>query len=233
MILYYFLCVLFGYAVGGINPSYLIGKARGFDIRKKGSGNAGASNAMILMGKKVGVFSALFDIAKAAVAFLAAPLIFRGLALSSVVAGTSCILGHIFPAYMKFHGGKGLACIAGVAIGIDWRFFLLLLAFEVALAFLTDYICVIPMTAAVILPLCYGFFGSAGKNWLLHAEGGWLGAAILAVASVAILLRHIQNVKRILTGKEVHLSYFWTKNKEAEIERVSSDHETKKNDQQH
>lgn len=233
MILRYVLCALFGYAVGGINPSYLIGKARGFDIRKKGSGNAGASNAMILMGKKVGAISALFDIAKAAVAFLCAPLIFRELAYSSVIAGTACILGHIFPAYMKFRGGKGLACIAGVVIGIDWRFFLILLALEALLAFLTDYICVIPMTAAVILPLCYGFFGSAGKGWLLHGEGGWIGAAILAVASIAILLRHIQNIKRILAGKEVHLSYLWTKNKAAEIARVTSDGKTNQEDQEH
>ncbi len=226
MVFRYLFCALFGYAVGGINPSYLIGRARGFDIRKKGSGNAGASNAMILMGKKVGVISALLDIAKAAVAFLCAPLMFRGMAFASVIAGTACILGHIFPVYMKFRGGKGLACIAGVAIGIDWRFFLILLAAEALLAFVTDYICVIPMTAAVILPLCYGFFGSDGTGWLLHAGDGWLGAAILAVASVVILFRHIQNVKRIFAGKEVHLSYLWTKNKDAELARVISGDET-------
>lgn len=221
MIVRYILCALFGYVIGGINPSYIIGKTRGFDIRKKGSGNAGASNAMILMGKKVGVFSAVFDIAKAATAYLCAPLIFRQMVYASVIAGTACIIGHICPAYMKFRGGKGLACIAGVIIGIDWRFFLALLVIEVGLAIVLDYICVIPMTAAVIVPLCYGFFGSGKLGWLLHAEGGWIGAGILAIASVVILLRHIQNVKRILAGKEMHLSYFWTKNKDAEIARVS------------
>lgn len=221
MIVRYILCVLFGYVIGGINPSYIIGKTRGFDIRKKGSGNAGASNAMILMGKKVGVFSAVFDIAKAAMAYLCAPLIFRQMVYASVIAGTACIIGHICPAYMKFRGGKGLACIAGVIIGIDWRLFLALLVIEVGLAIVLDYICVIPMTAAVIVPLCYGFFGSGKLGWLLHAEGGWIGAGILAIASVVILLRHIQNVKRILAGKEMHLSYFWTKNKDAEIARVS------------
>lgn len=221
MIVRYILCVLFGYVIGGINPSYIIGKTRGFDIRKKGSGNAGASNAMILMGKKVGVFSAVFDIAKAAMAYLCAPLIFRQMVYASVIAGTACIIGHICPAYMKFRGGKGLACIAGVIIGIDWRLFLALLVIEVGLAIVLDYICVIPMTAAVIVPLCYGFFGSGKLGWLLHAEGGWIGAGILAIASVVILLRHIQNVKRILAGKEMHLSYFWTKNKDAEIARIS------------
>lgn len=221
MIVRYILCVLFGYVIGGINPSYIIGRMRGFDIRKKGSGNAGASNAMILMGKKVGVFSAVFDIAKAAMAYLCAPLIFRQMVYASVIAGTACIIGHICPAYMKFRGGKGLACIAGVIIGIDWRLFLALLVIEVGLAIVLDYICVIPMTAAVIVPLCYGFFGSGKLGWLLHAEGGWIGAGILAIASVVILLRHIQNVKRILAGKEMHLSYFWTKNKDAEIARIS------------
>lgn len=223
MIFQYILCTLFGYVIGGINPSYIIGKMRGFDIRKKGSGNAGASNAMILMGKKVGVFSAIFDIAKAATSYLCAPLIFRQMMYASVIAGTACIIGHIYPAYMKFRGGKGLACIAGVAIGIDWRFFLILLVVEAGLAIVLDYICVMPITVAVILPLCYGFFGNGKLGWLLHAEGGWIGAGILAIASVVILLRHIQNVKRILAGKEVHLSYFWTKNKDAEIARVSGD----------
>ena len=112
-----------------------------------------------------------------------------------------------------------MPALPGSSSGLTGVFALLVI--EVGLAIVLDYICVIPMTAAVIVPLCYGFFGSGKLGWLLHAEGGWIGAGILAIASVVILLRHIQNVKRILAGKEMHLSYFWTKNKDAEIARVS------------
>ena len=70
------LCILFGYLVGCINPTYIIGRLRGIDVRKHGSGNAGASNALILMGKYIGIFSALFDIFKAAGVMWLAPVIF-------------------------------------------------------------------------------------------------------------------------------------------------------------
>lgn len=215
------LCILFGYVLGGINPSYIIGKLRGFDIRKKGSGNAGASNAVITMGKAVGIFSAVFDILKAVAAYLCAPLIFKDLLLASMIAGVACILGHIFPVYMKFRGGKGLACLGGVILAVDWRFFLMILAAELALVFLVDYICIVPITASVIFPVAYGLLGDDGLGWLIHGEGGWIGSAVFAVASVGILYRHIENIRRIAAGKEMHLSFLWSKNKDEEIARVT------------
>lgn len=215
------LCVIFGYAIGGINPSYIIGRVKGFDIRKKGSHNAGASNAVIIMGKKVGIISAILDILKAVLSVLLAPLIFSDYAFAGVLAGTACILGHIFPIYMNFKGGKGLACLGGVILATDWRMFLIFLAAELLLVLAVDYICIVPITASVILPLTYGFFGDDGLGWLINAEAGWIGSAILSIATVVILFRHIENIKRIIAGKEMHLSYLWTKNKDEEIARVT------------
>lgn len=215
------LSVLFGYAVGSINPSYIIGRARGFDIRKKGSGNAGASNALITMGKAVGAFSMIFDIVKGAVVFLLAPLIFRDLPTAAVLAGTACILGHMFPFYMKFRGGKGLATLGGVILAVDWRLFLIMLGVAVVLAVVTDYICVVPITASVALPILYLLLGVDGTGWLIHGAGGKWGALILTAATVAILCRHVQNIRRIFNGQEMHFSFLWKKDKQAEIDRVT------------
>ena len=219
--LWIFLCFLFGYLIGGINPSYIIGRLKGFDIRKKGSGNAGASNALIVMGKKVGIISALFDIAKAAAAYLLAPLIFGELALAAEIAGVACILGHMFPAYMKFKGGKGLACLGGVLIGIDWRLFLILITLEILLCLWVDYICIVPITASILIPILYGLFGGKGVlPWLLHANNGWAGVGVLLISTIAILYRHVQNIYRISYGGEMHFSYMWSHDKEAERKRV-------------
>ena len=215
------LCILFGYLAGSINPAYIIGRLRGFDIRQKGSGNAGASNALITMGKAVGLVSMLFDIAKGGVVFLTAPLIFADLPLAAEMAGTACMLGHMFPFYMKFRGGKGLATLGGIILCIDWRLFLIMLSAEIVLVLITDYICVVPITASIALPPLYALLGAGGTNWLLHATGGRWGALIFAAATVAILYRHVINIRRIFKGQEMHFSFLWKKDKQAEIDRVT------------
>lgn len=214
------LCVLFGYLLGTVNPAYILGRLRGMDIRKSGSKNAGASNALLLLGKSAAIFSALFDIAKAACTYLLAPLLFGELYLAAEIAGASVILGHIFPFYMKFRGGKGTACLGGVLLAMDWRLFLFLLAAMLIVVILTNYLCIAPITAAVLLPILYGALGESGLDLLLHANGGWRGAAVLSVAMLAILLLNTQNVKRILRGTELRLCYLWRKSKHAELARV-------------
>ena len=216
------LCILFGYFVGGINPAYIIGRLRGFDIRKKGSGNAGASNAFILMGKAVGVFSALFDILKASAVMWLAPVIFGDIRFIAEIAGASCMIGHMYPAVMKFKGGKGLATLGGVLLAIDWRLCIILISAEFILLLLIDYICVVPLTGGVILPLAYGICGSGGFDILLRASGGWIGAAILFIPSIGIFIRHVPNIKRIAAGTELHFSYMWNKDKDKELDRVRS-----------
>lgn len=218
------LCLLFGYLVGNINPAYIIGRMRGFDIRKKGSGNAGASNAVITMGKAIGVGSAIFDILKATAVYVFAAVIFSELTFASEIAGAACVLGHMFPVVMGFRGGKGLACLGGVALGMDWRFFLLLLLSVIVIAIVTNYICSAPIFASIILPLCYGFFGEQGTGWFLNANNGWAGAAILSVAMLTILLRHTQNLYRVFTHTEMRFSFLWmnAEDKKAEMLRVQT-----------
>lgn len=202
------ICILIGYTIGTINPSYLIAKIKGFDIRKRGSGNAGASNALIVFGKAVGVFCAFFDIYKACFAIeLTRRVIFPDYGLAFIVTGAAAIIGHMYPFYMKFKGGKGLACLGGVVLMYDWKFFLILLAIEIIVVLATDYICFVPMTASVIFPIAYGFF-----------EKSFQGACIFLIATILILFKHAENIVRIRSKTELHFSYLW--NKEKELERM-------------
>ncbi len=204
-----FLCSALGYGMGCINPSYLIARARGFDIRQKGSGNAGASNAVITMGAGVGVASALFDIFKAFAAVQLAGAFFPTLTCAREIAGTACILGHIFPFYMHFRGGKGLASVAGVILATDWRVFLVILTLAVVAVLVIDYLFVVPVGVALLFPWVHAIM-----------TGEYIGALVLCAASVAIIWRHRVNFRRVRTGTELRFSYLWRKEKE--LERIRS-----------
>ena len=197
--------ILLGYVIGCINPSYFIARIKGFDIRRRGSGNAGASNAVITMGKTAGVFSAFFDIAKAVFAVWLSDYIFEFI-FAGEIAGTMCIVGHIFPFYMRFHGGKGLACLGGVVLAYDWRVFLIMLGAELVIVFVTDYICFIPITASVAFPIVYYFLESEHTRLV--------GTLIYSAATVIILIKHVENIRRIKNGTEAHFSFLWKKEEE-------------------
>lgn len=201
------LCALLGYAIGSLNPAYFIGRLKGMDVRKEGSGNAGASNALILFGKIIGVVCAVFDIFKTWFAIWLCRKIFPTADLTLVATGTGCILGHIFPFCMGFKGGKGLACLGGMILSHDWRVFLAMLAAEIVVVLITDYLCFVPITASFAFSLVYGIMCS-----------DWLGGLLLLIPAVVILLRHRENLRRIRKGTELHLSYLWRP--DGELERI-------------
>ena len=194
-----FLCAAIGYLIGGINPAYLIAKYKGFDIRKRGSGNAGASNAVITMGKKVGVISAILDIVKAYLAVLLAGLLVPSIPLAKVVAGVSCIIGHIFPVFMRFRGGKGLASLGGVILAFHPLVFLILLTVELVIVLIVDYICIVPITASVAFPIIY-----------MSMTKDKIGAILYGLLAIVIFFKHIENSLNILfisTARSFHLSF--------------------------
>ena len=201
----YILCILIGYLIGAINPSYIIAKLRGFDIREKGSKNAGASNALILFGKVLGIGCALFDIAKATFAIWLCGKLFPEPTYSFAVTGVACILGHVFPFYMKFRGGKGLACLGGMILAFDRRMFLIMLAAEIVVAIVTDYICFVPLTASAVFPIVYG----------IMRQDAW-GALIIAVILPLMIYKHKENLKRIKQKTEMPFSFLWNKDKALE-----------------
>lgn len=199
--------MLLGYLVGTLNPSFLIGKLRGFDIRKSGSGNAGASNAIITMGKAVGVFAALFDIFKAVLAVRVAQHLFPRMLYAGELAGICTILGHIFPFSMGFRGGKGLASLGGVILAFNGKVFLVMLLGELVLALVTDYLAVVPLTASVAFPFVYYFF-----------TRHWIGTLLYALMIPVFVYKHLENLRRIANGTELHFSYLW--HKDEEIARI-------------
>lgn len=204
----YIICAVIGYFVGTINPSFFLAKLNGVDIKKKGSGNAGASNVIILFGKLAGLICAVLDILKAYLAIRLTQMLFPDLREALAVTGVCCIIGHIFPFYMHFKGGKGLACLGGMILAFNWRVFLIMLFGAVVIALITDYLCFVPVTASSVFPVVYGVM-----------RRSYRGTFILFIAAIVIFLRHLENFRRMRTGTEMHFSYLWKP--EAEIARIA------------
>jgi glycerol-3-phosphate acyltransferase PlsY len=202
--------LIIGYFLGCINLSYIISKIKGFDIRHVGSGNAGASNLVIVIGKKIGLFVAVIDIMKAFLAFRMAQFLFPeayagSVSWAGVLAGVGAVLGHILPFYMGFKGGKGLACFGGTVLGIDYRLFIILFVIAFLIAMITDYICFAPITMAFVVPITVGVIYDT-----------WIPPAIIAIASAVILIRHKENLARIRSGEELRFHFLWRRKDESE-----------------
>lgn len=207
--LIYAAVALFGYFMGCFSLSYLLAKKRGFDIRTRGSNNAGASNAAVTMGWKIGVLVGFCDIMKCFIAVLAVRLIvsdFDPLALAPFITGVACVLGHMHPFYMKFRGGKGFASYLGMIMAIDWKFFFVLVAAILVVALLSDYIVMGTLVTMVSFPF-YSFF----------SRHSIIVAILPALLSILILYRHRKNFSDIINGRERKISaVFKKKNPEAD-----------------
>lgn len=175
-----------------------------------GSCNAGASNTVIMAGKAAGIFVALFDILKATAACKLGAVLLPELEYAWQITGVSCVVGHMFPVFLGFRGGKGFACLGGVVLAHSAKVFLLMLAIAVLIGFVSNYIAVSTVSMSVIWPVYYG-----------TTTGNWAGAAILAIPFVPIFIKHTENFRRISRGEELRLSYLWKK--DTELERIGRD----------
>jgi len=200
-------CGAMGYLLGSINPAYIFGKLRGFDIRRRGSGNAGATNVTLVLGKAAGLLCAALDILKSFIAYRLAKALFPLTAFAGILAGCACVLGHIFPVWMNFAGGKGLACIGGLILAYNWKLFLVLLAAEILLVLITQYICIMALSVSVVFPVIYAI-----------QTGDITGTLLLASLVPIVYYKHLPNIRRILEGREARISWLW--NAEAEESRL-------------
>ena len=187
----YLAAILIGYLLGCSSMALYIARFNKVDIQKKGTGNLGASNAMLLMGWGAGVLTALHDIGKAALAVWLCRRLFPGTAYIGLVAGVAAVLGHIFPFYLHFKGGKGLAAFYGLTLMINWKFALAVAAGIILITLITDYIFLGTIAAAVAVPVYAALIL------------GWTAVVILCVASVCIIARHKDNFIRLKNGTEV------------------------------
>ena len=190
----YVITILGAYLIGSSNMALYLSHWKGVDLRAGGSKNLGASNAFALMGWKAGVLVAVHDIGKAVVAVVLAKHFCPSLPLIGAAAGVACVLGHMFPFYLRFRGGKGLASYLGMTIALNWKFALIVLAVVAIVTLITDYIVVGTVTTVILVPTYFGI-----------TAGSVLLASILCVATVAIIIKHKENYVRIFNGTEIGL----------------------------
>ena len=188
----YILVIALSYLLGCSNMAKYIAALKKVDLSAGGSGNPGASNAVILMGWGAGVLVALHAIGKSALAVILARLIFPDTPMIGAAAGVAAVLGHIYPFWMKFKGGKGFASYLGMTIALHWKFAIAVLLLVVLVTLITDYIVAATTTTIVLVPI--------GLGLLTHSL---LLPLILLIASLVIAWKHRDNYVRIYNGTEI------------------------------
>lgn len=190
----YFIAALMGYLLGCSNMAYWLSLIKKVDIRGNGSGNLGASNATVLLGWGAGVIVAVHDIGKAVLAVLLAKLLLPDVEYAGAAAGVATVLGHIFPFYLKFKGGKGLASFLGMVAMLNWKVGIAVALMLVVITLVTDFIALGTISVSLAAP--------AGI-WLV--TGGIVVPLILCIATVVMIFKHVENVQRILNHTEIGL----------------------------
>jgi acyl phosphate:glycerol-3-phosphate acyltransferase len=194
---------LIGYVLGCLQSAYIIGKVAGkIDIRQHGSNNAGASNVTTVLGWKYGILTALLDIGKAVAAVLIVKYLYLGEVNLKFVAGAFAIIGHIYPFYLKFKGGKGAASLVGMFLAIDIKIAIILVLSIVILTLILDYIAIGSIVMFTAVPVSSYFFGYPFE-------------AILMGIALALICyyKHYINIVRIYKGEEIGLRKVINKNK--------------------
>ena len=204
-------CLAVGYVCGLLQTGYIVGKMNHIDIRKQGSGNAGTTNALRVLGWKAGAMTFVGDVLKCVAAFLIAFFMYRGsdaLPMLTMYAGAGVTLGHNFPFYMNFKGGKGIAVMAGmVAVNSFWHLPESLIMIPLTLAFflvpvvVTKYISVGSLSAYTVFLIEMIVIGQMG--WFeMDAARCYELYAVLFVMTFLAWYRHRANIKRLMTGTE-------------------------------
>ena len=192
-ILLYIAILLLAYLMGCSNMALYLSIYKGVDLRAAGSKNLGASNAMVLMGWGPGVIVAVHDIGKALLAVVLARHFGQGLPFIAAAAGVACVLGHMFPFFLRFRGGKGFASYLGMTLALNWKFALLVMVLVALVTLISDYIVVGTVTTVLLVPAYMAF------------THGLYFSAILCIATAAILIKHRENYVRIYRGTEIGL----------------------------
>jgi len=194
--------IILGYIFGCIQTAYLLGKFKfGVDVKEQGSKNAGASNSVLLFGWGFGVFVGFIDMLKAYLPMLIISLIYSNnndLFFLVSLAGGGAILGHIFPFFMNFDGGKGMACYLGMLFYFGFSFGLIICGLAAVLLMITNYVAAATIIILISVPLFFQFFCSdISLNFILSM---WS-------LSIIIIIKHRENIFKIFKGTE---TTFWS-----------------------
>lgn len=208
MIFQLIMAALIGYLLGSLNTSLIVGKFYGVDVRHYGSGNAGMTNTMRTLGKKAALFVLLGDAVKGILAFLAGYYICGGNPqgyLGGMLAGTAAILGHLWPVFFGFKGGKGVLTTFAVVLMIDWPIALGLLGVFIVILMLTRYVSLGSVIAVFLFPIASLVFGRSIET-----------VVFAVIIAVLIIIRHQANIQRLLSRTESKFSF--RKKPERELE---------------
>ena len=208
----YIVIAIIAYLIGSVNFSIIISKKMaGFDVREKGSGNAGTTNMLRSVGKKAAAITLICDILKGVISIVIAIImgnIIKNLdrELLLQIAGISVVLGHTFPIFFGFKGGKGVATSLGVLLMSNWQIGLICLVFALVLMALTKMVSLGSCGAAVLFPVLTLFIN---EHYTVLTEGknGNVYFIYSVILAIIVLYNHRSNIKRILNGTENKLSF--------------------------
>lgn len=192
------------YLIGSINSSILISRAvMGKDIRTSGSGNAGATNMLRTMGKKYAIITLVIDILKGVVALLLAKLaIHLGAGdVAMYVSGVAVVVGHNFPVFFGFKGGKGVATSLGVVLLLDWKIGLITLLIAIAIMALTRYVSLGSIVAAVVFMILQII------SMAVNGEFDITRLICVIILGGLLIVRHRANIARLIKGEENKLGH--------------------------
>ena len=213
LILCYLVTALAAYCLGSINFAILISKIKyNDDIRKYGSGNAGMSNMLRTYGKGAAVMTFLGDALKTAISVLIGMILVGSLHGGNYVAGFFAVLGHVFPCYYRFRGGKGVVAAAIGILMIDPRVFLILIVIYLFVVLIWRYMSL----GAVICAMCYPLVVYAVDSFMFTQIGVNNPVAVIfaVVIGLFVIIMHRENIKRLMTGKERKITVVNKKRKE-------------------
>ncbi len=194
------ICLIIGYVLGCVQSAFIVGELFGhIDIRDYGSGNAGFTNTARVLGKKAGAIVFFADLLKVVVAYHICAAVFDGSGsfisgtslLPGIYGGIGAVLGHNFPFYLKFKGGKGIACTLGLMLCVDWKVALITYAVGMVVFLAKKYISLSSLTMALLYPILLCVFGFPLEEIIL-----------LFVLCVLAYIKHISNIKRLVSGNE-------------------------------
>lgn len=211
MFIFMIISITVGYLLGCIHGSNVAQYLSGVDLKKSGYGNAGASNATLSLGWKYGVLVAVIDIGKGILAILLwREILQRGFQYSEAenwlflyIIGAGVILGHNFPFHMRFNGGKGTASIIGIFVALDWKMGLLAVGLLIVFSLLTNYL-------IIGVFIFYMTFCLKTFIWTPNDLAIYISIFLFAIAAIL----HIENVKRLLHGKEPKVTSAFKKSSE-------------------
>lgn len=203
-VLQFIFCLIMGYAFGMFSSGYFIGKIYHVDVKSKGSGNLGTTNVLRVVGLKAGIITLVIDLSKTLIPIMLTRYVLfsqyapfsRESQLLVLYTALGCVCGHLFPFYLKFRGGKGIACMGACMLVYDWRLAVIGLILFFGTIIITRYVSL----ASLIASLLFLIFVAITSHGDIHM------IIVTAIFTISAFYNHRQNIKRLINGNENKLS---------------------------